>query len=77
MNGQSASRRLVRLPAYGKLGGVCAGLAEYLDADVTLVRLAWVTGTVVSQVSVLDILGPTTIDQAVALAQMQQRRLAG
>ena len=43
----------------------------------SVVRLAWVTGTVVSQVSVLDILGPTTIDQAVALAQMQQRRLAG
>src|SRR5436189_270165 len=47
MNGQSASRRLVRLPAYGKLGGVCAGLAEYLDADVTLVRLAWVVLSIV------------------------------
>ena len=26
----------------GKLGGVCAGLAEYADADVALVRAAWV-----------------------------------
>src|SRR5437667_11661494 len=47
MNGQSASRRLVRLPAHGKLGGVCAGLAEYFDADVTLVRLAWVILSIV------------------------------
>jgi phage shock protein PspC (stress-responsive transcriptional regulator) len=35
-------RRLVRRPAEGKLGGVCAGLAEYFDADVALVRAAWV-----------------------------------
>jgi phage shock protein C len=47
MNGQSASRRLVRLPAHGKLGGVCAGLAEYLDADVTIVRLVWVILSIV------------------------------
>jgi phage shock protein C len=41
------SRRLVRLPSHGKLGGVCAGLAEYLDADVTLVRLVWVILSIV------------------------------
>jgi phage shock protein C len=35
-------RRLTRRPAEGKLGGICAGLAEYLDADVALVRTAWV-----------------------------------
>ena len=35
-------RRLVRLPAEGRLAGVCAGLAAYLDVDVTIVRLAWV-----------------------------------
>jgi phage shock protein C len=40
-------RRLVRLPSHGKLGGVCAGIAEYLDADVTLVRLVWVILSVV------------------------------
>jgi len=38
----SAPRRLFRLPARGKLAGVCAGLADYLDTDVTLVRLVWV-----------------------------------
>jgi len=40
--GTPAKRRLVRRPAEGKLGGVCAGLAEYFDADVALVRAAWV-----------------------------------
>ena len=40
--GNAAKRRLTRRPAEGKLGGVCAGLAEYFDADVALVRAAWV-----------------------------------
>jgi phage shock protein C len=32
----------VRLPDEGKIAGVCAGLAAYFDADVTVVRLVWV-----------------------------------
>lgn len=40
--GAGAARRLVRRPSQGRLAGVCAGLAEYLDTDVALVRLAWV-----------------------------------
>jgi phage shock protein PspC (stress-responsive transcriptional regulator) len=40
--GNAAARRLTRNPADGKLGGVCAGLAEYFDVDVVLVRVAWV-----------------------------------
>lgn len=39
--GNRPKRRLVRRPAQGKLGGVCAGLADYLDADEALVRAAW------------------------------------
>jgi phage shock protein C len=35
-------RRLTRRPSEGKLGGVCAGIARYLDKDPTIVRLAWV-----------------------------------
>jgi phage shock protein C len=31
----------------GKLMGVSAGMAEYFGWDVTLVRLAWVIGTLV------------------------------
>jgi len=40
-------RRLTRLPAEGQIGGVCAGIAAYLGADVTLVRLAWVILSIV------------------------------
>jgi phage shock protein C len=47
MNELSPRRRLVRLPAHGRLGGVCAGMAEYLDADVTVVRLVWVILSIV------------------------------
>jgi phage shock protein C len=39
---ETAQRRLTRLPADGKIAGVCAGIANYLNTDVTLVRLAWV-----------------------------------
>ena len=39
--------RLVRFPQEGQLGGVCAGIASYFDADVTLVRLAWVLFSIV------------------------------
>jgi phage shock protein C len=38
---------LRRFPADGKVAGVCAGLADYLNADVTLVRLAWVALSIV------------------------------
>jgi phage shock protein C len=40
--GGSSKRRLVRQPATGKIGGVCAGLADYFETDVALVRAAWV-----------------------------------
>jgi phage shock protein C len=40
-------RRLIRLPAEGRFGGVCAGIADYLGTDVTLVRLAWVILSIV------------------------------
>jgi phage shock protein PspC (stress-responsive transcriptional regulator) len=42
----SAARRLVRLPSQGRLAGVCAGLAAYLEVDITWVRLAWVILTI-------------------------------
>lgn len=35
-------KRLYRIPSEGKLGGVCAGLSEYLAADPTIVRLIFV-----------------------------------
>ena len=35
-------RKLYRLPDEGMLGGVCAGLGEYLGVDPTIVRLVFV-----------------------------------
>jgi phage shock protein PspC (stress-responsive transcriptional regulator) len=44
-----ARKRLVR-PRSRKIAGVCAGLAEYFDLDVTLVRVLWLVGTFFSGV---------------------------
>ncbi len=35
-------KRLMRSSVDCKLGGVCGGIAEYLDVDSTIVRLIWV-----------------------------------
>jgi phage shock protein PspC (stress-responsive transcriptional regulator) len=35
-------RRLYRIPSEGMIGGVCAGLADYLNTDPTVIRLALV-----------------------------------
>ena len=37
----SSPKRLYRNSSAGRVAGVCAGIAEYLDADVTLIRLVW------------------------------------
>jgi phage shock protein PspC (stress-responsive transcriptional regulator) len=43
----TSPKRLVRKPASGRIAGVCAGIADYLDTDVTLVRLLWVILSIV------------------------------
>jgi phage shock protein PspC (stress-responsive transcriptional regulator) len=43
----SSPKRLYRISSAGRIAGVCAGIAEYFDADVTLVRLAWVVLSIV------------------------------
>ncbi len=35
------SKKLMRSRKNKKIAGVCAGFAEYLDMDVTLVRVIW------------------------------------
>jgi phage shock protein C len=35
------ARRLMRSSRDKKLGGVCAGLADYFDLDPTIVRVVW------------------------------------
>lgn len=36
------SKKIYRLQGNKMIGGVCAGLAEYLDIDATLIRLLFV-----------------------------------
>ena len=35
-------KKLYKNKAKGKILGVCAGLSEYFEIDVTLVRVAWI-----------------------------------
>lgn len=37
-----AHKRLMRSSTDDKIAGVCGGIAEYLEADSTIVRLVWV-----------------------------------
>lgn len=39
-----SSKRLYRKPSEGKVAGVSAGLSDYLDVDVTIIRLAFIVG---------------------------------
>ncbi len=39
-------KRLMRSSTDVKIAGVCAGVAEYLDCDVTLVRVLWAVLTI-------------------------------
>jgi len=43
----SSPKSLYRRSSAGRIAGVCAGIAEYLEVDVTLVRLAWVVLSIV------------------------------
>lgn len=38
----SPPRKLRRIVAAKKIAGVCAGFAEYFNADLTLMRVIWV-----------------------------------
>ena len=42
-----AIRRLTRAKSQGKIAGICAGIANYFDVDVTLVRAAWLVFSIV------------------------------
>ena len=37
-----SNKKLCRNPNEGMIGGVCAGLGEYLDIDPTVIRLVFV-----------------------------------
>jgi phage shock protein C len=38
-------KKIYRNSSKGIIGGVCYGIAKYLDADPTIVRLIWALGT--------------------------------
>ncbi|MBE6971949.1 MAG: PspC domain-containing protein [Ruminococcaceae bacterium] len=46
-------KKLCRSATDKKLGGVCAGIAEYLDIDATVIRLAWVLFTLLGGAGIL------------------------
>lgn len=46
-------KKLYRSRSQEILGGVCGGIAEYFDVDVTIVRLAWVFATFMGGISIL------------------------
>jgi phage shock protein C len=51
-----ARSRLTRSTTDRRIGGVCGGLAEYLDVDPTVIRFAWAVLTVVPGAIVLGVL---------------------
>jgi phage shock protein C len=48
-----ARKRLIRPRAGRKIAGVCAGVAEYFDLDVTLVRVIWLLVSFMTGVGLL------------------------
>ena len=67
--------RITRIPEEGQLGGVCAGLAAYLDADVTLIRLAWVVFSIVPGLLLGGVLVYAVCWILLPVAMREERRL--
>jgi phage shock protein C len=44
----SGPKRLYRLPDRGMIAGVSAGIADYLDVDVTFMRAIWVLSAILT-----------------------------
>ena len=42
------NKKLYRSQSQRMLGGVCGGLADYFNQDVSLIRILWVVGTLIS-----------------------------
>ena len=48
--------QLLRSRTDRKIAGVCGGIAEYFNADPTLVRLAWVIGSIIGGAVVFGVI---------------------
>ena len=46
-------KKLFRSATDKKLGGVCGGIAEYLDIDPTVIRLAWALFTLLGGAGIM------------------------
>jgi phage shock protein C len=53
VGGVIARKKLIRPRAGRKIAGICAGFAEYLDIDVTVVRLVWLIVGIMTGVGLL------------------------
>jgi phage shock protein PspC (stress-responsive transcriptional regulator) len=54
VGGVIARKRLVRPRAGRAIAGVCTGVAEYFDIDVTLVRLVWLLVGIMTGIGLLS-----------------------
>ncbi len=50
---EAHARRLTLDKRNKKIAGVCSGFAQYFDADVTLVRVLWLAGAIITGVGFL------------------------
>ncbi len=48
-----ARKHLIRPRTGRKIAGVCAGVAEYFDLDVTLVRVVWLVASFMTGIGLL------------------------
>jgi phage shock protein C len=53
VGGVAARQRLIRPRAGRRIAGVCAGIAEYCDLDVTVVRLVWLITALMTGIGLL------------------------
>ena len=47
-DGEVTSKKLYRSKTQKMISGVCGGLADYFDIDVSIIRVLWVLGTIIS-----------------------------
>ncbi len=47
-NKETPDKKLYRSRSQKMVGGVCGGMAEYFDLDVSVIRILWVIGTLLS-----------------------------
>ena len=78
MSTPPASRKfLVRSRVNRKIAGVCAGLAEYLELDPTLVRIVWVMLVIFGGCGVIGYIVAWIIMPEEPLAQVSHAPVSG